>query len=262
MNNSRRNFLKVAGFSAFALTSGVAGSLLAGSADAATVAGSYAKNSKGLHAGRWAMVIDTRKFRTDADFANVINACHKVHNVPNIPGDQNIKWVWTDLYDNAFTDDQNSMLPEKVLKGKYLLLCNHCTNPPCVRVCPTQATFKMADGTVAMDYHRCIGCRFCMAGCPYGARSFNYMDPRKHLSNPYPNDAYPTRMAGVVEKCTFCTERLAVGLQPACVEASNGAILFGDLNDPYSTVRKALADNYNIRRKPTLGTQPGVYYLV
>lgn len=262
MNNSRRNFLKVAGISAFALGSGVAGSLLAGQAGAATVQGSYEKSAKGLKAGRWAMVIDTRKFRTEADFANVINACHKVHNVPNIPGTQNIKWMWTDLYDNAFTDDQNSMLPQKVIKGKYLLLCNHCTNPPCVRVCPTQATFKMADGTVAMDYHRCIGCRFCMAGCPYGARSFNYMDPRKHLENPYPNPAYPTRSAGVVEKCTFCTERLAVGLQPACVEASKGAILFGDLNDPYSTVRKALEENYNIRRKPTLGTQPGVYYLV
>ncbi|MEG2172599.1 MAG: 4Fe-4S dicluster domain-containing protein [Desulfovibrionaceae bacterium] len=262
MNNSRRQFLKVAGISAFALGSGVAGSLLASGAGAATVKGSYERNTKGLKAGRWAMVIDTRKFRTDADFAAVINACHKTHNVPNIPGDQNIKWMWTDLYDNVFTDDQNSMLPQKMVKGKYLLLCNHCTNPPCVRVCPTQATFKMADGTVAMDYHRCIGCRFCMAGCPYGARSFNYMDPRKHLENPYPNPAYPTRMAGVVEKCTFCTERLAVGLMPACVEASNGAILFGDLNDPHSNVRKALEENYNIRRKPTLGTQPGVYYLV
>lgn len=261
MNNSRRQFLRIAGISAFALGSGVAGSLI-GQAQAVTVAGTYAKNPKGLKAGRWAMVIDTRKFRNEADFADVINACHKAHNVPNIPGDQNIKWMWTDLYDNVFTDDQNSMLPQKVIKGKYLLLCNHCTNPPCVRVCPTQATFKMADGTVAMDYHRCIGCRFCMAGCPYGARSFNYMDPRKHLENPYPNPAYPTRMAGVVEKCTFCTERLAVGLQPACVEASKGAILFGDLNDPYSNVRKALEENYNIRRKPTLGTQPGVYYLV
>lgn len=261
MNNSRRQFLKVAGISAFALGSGVATSLLASKASAA-VKGSYEKSAKGLKAGRWAMVIDTRKFRTEADFANVISACHKVHNVPAIPGDQNIKWLWTDLYDNVFTDDQNTMLPQHVLKGKYLLLCNHCTNPPCVRVCPTQATFKMADGTVAMDYHRCIGCRFCMAGCPYGARSFNYMDPRKHLENPYPNPAYPTRMAGVVEKCTFCTERLAVGLQPACVEASNGAIIFGDLNDPYSNVRKALEENYNIRRKPTLGTQPGVYYLV
>ena len=115
---------------------------------------------------------------------------------------------------------------------------------------------------MAMGCHRCIGCRFSMAGCPYGARSFNYMDPRKHLSDPVSNPRYPTRMIGVVEKCTFCTELLAVGKLPACVEASNGAILFGDLNDPKSAVRKALAENYNIRRKPALGTQPGVYYLV
>ena len=113
-----------------------------------------------------------------------------------------------------------------------------------------------------MDYHRCIGCRFCMAGCPYGARSFNFVDPRKYLSDPVPNPTFPTRMIGVVEKCTFCAERLAVGKMPACVEASGGKILFGDLEDPNSTVRQALAANYSIRRKPNLGTQPGVYYLI
>ncbi len=113
-----------------------------------------------------------------------------------------------------------------------------------------------------MDYHRCIGCRFCMAGCPYGARSFNFVDPRKYLSDPVPNPTFPTRMIGVVEKCTFCAERLAVGKMPACVEASGGRILFGDLDDPSSSVRKALADNFSIRRKPNLGTQPGVYYLI
>ncbi len=182
--------------------------------------------------------------------------------MPDIPTEQDIKWMWTDTYDHVFTDDMNEQLPKKMLQDKYLLLCNHCTNPPCVRVCPTQATFKLENGIVAMDFHRCIGCRFCMAGCPYGARSFNYMDPRKYLSDPVPNPKYPTRMPGVVEKCSFCVERLAVGLQPACVEASGGAILFGDLNDPQSVVRKALAENYSIRRKPSLGTQPGVYYLV
>jgi len=262
MNNSRRKFLKVASISAFALGSGAAGSILASNAGAATVQGSYEKNAKGLKAVRWAMVIDTRKFVNDEDFNRVINACNEVHNIPTIPGNQDIKWIWSDNFVQVFTDDTNPLMPDRITKGKFLLLCNHCTNPPCVKVCPTQATFKMADGTVAMDYHRCIGCRFCMAGCPYGARSFNYMDPRKHLKEPYPNPAYPTRTAGVVEKCTFCTERLAVGLMPACVEASNGAILFGDLNDPKSSVRQALAENFNIRRKPTLGTEPGVYYLV
>ena len=76
------------------------------------------------------------------------------------------------------------------------------------------------------------------------------------------NPEYPMRTRGVVEKCTFCTERLAEGKLPACVEASEGAILFGDPNDPGSPVRKALAQNYTIRRKPSLGTQPGVYYII
>lgn len=257
MKKSRRNFMKVAGLSAFAFSSGLVGATGANAAQ-----GEYVQNEKALHAKRWAMVIDTRKFKTQQDFDRVINACHEYHNVPFIPTAQNIKWAWTDTYDHVFTDDQNELLPTTMLKGSYLLVCNHCTNPPCVRVCPTQATYKLKNGIVAMDFHRCIGCRFCMAGCPYGARSFNFVDPRKYLPKEVPNPKYPTRMAGVVEKCSFCVERLAQGLMPRCVEVSNGAILFGDLDDPNSVVRKALAQNYSIRRKPSLGTQPGVYYLV
>jgi molybdopterin-containing oxidoreductase family iron-sulfur binding subunit len=113
-----------------------------------------------------------------------------------------------------------------------------------------------------MDYHRCIGCRYCMAGCPFGARSFNFMEPRKHLDLSNLNKEFPTRMRGVVEKCTFCVERLAQGKQPACAEASNGAVVFGDLSDANSEVRKLLREHYTIRRKPSLGTEPGVYYII
>ena len=263
MNTSRRSFLKVAGLSAFALSSGMAG--LAGTAGAARAQiapGRYEKGEHALTAKRWAMVIDTRLFRGPEDYDPLIEACHKVHNVPHIPGNQDIKWFWLDKYERVFPDDMNAHINDKTRQASYPLLCNHCTNPPCVRVCPTQATYRMEDGIVAMDYHRCIGCRFCMAGCPYGARSFNFVDPRKYLSNPVPNPAFPTRMIGVVEKCTFCAERLAAGQMPACVEAAGGKILFGDLEDPNSTVRQALAANYSIRRKPNLGTQPGVYYLI
>lgn len=263
MNTSRRSFLKVAGLSAFALSSGMAG--LAGTAGAARAQiapGRYERGENALTAKRWAMVIATRQFRGPEDYEALIEACHKVHNVPHIPGNQNIKWFWLDKYDRVFPDDMNAHINDKTRQADYPLLCNHCTNPPCVRVCPTQATYRMEDGIVAMDYHRCIGCRFCMAGCPYGARSFNFVDPRKYLSDPVPNPTFPTRMIGVVEKCTFCAERLAVGKMPACVEASGGKILFGDLEDPNSTVRQALAANYSIRRKPNLGTQPGVYYLI
>ena len=142
----------------------------------------------------------------------------------------------------------------------YSLACNHCENPACVRVCPTKATFRRHDGIVVMDYHRCIGCRYCMAGCPFGARSFNFMDPRPAIAET--NPTFPTRMRGVVEKCTFCSERLAVGQMPLCVEASEGGIAFGDLADKDSSVRKLLAENFTLRRKPTLGTEPSVYYIL
>jgi molybdopterin-containing oxidoreductase family iron-sulfur binding subunit len=112
-----------------------------------------------------------------------------------------------------------------------------------------------------MDPHRCIGCRFCMAACPYGSRSFNWKDPRPFLKKTNPD--YPTRTKGVVEKCTFCDERLAQGKLPACVTTCPaGAMAFGDLKDGKSSVVKLLRENYSIRRKPELGTEPAVYYLV
>ncbi len=256
MNTSRRSFLKVASLTAFAL-----GTLPTTTLHATQkTPGTYKKSKKALLAKRWAMVIDTRAFTTDEDFQKIIDACHYAHNVPNITGNQDIKWIWSDTYNHVFPDDSNPYLPEYLLQKKFLALCNHCSKPPCVDVCPTGATFKNNEGLVVMDPHRCIGCRFCMAGCPYGARSFNYMDPEPFIKNVNPK--YPMRTRGVVEKCTFCPERLAVGKLPACVEASNGAILFGDLDDPDSIVRQTLTKNFTIQRKPNLGTEPGIYYII
>jgi molybdopterin-containing oxidoreductase family iron-sulfur binding subunit len=100
-----------------------------------------------------------------------------------------------------------------------------------------------------------------MAGCPYGSRSFNWEDPRPRIKSL--NPGFPTRTKGVVEKCTFCAERLAKGQVPACVEAcQEKSMIFGDLNDPQSEVRQVLASRYLLRRKPELGTGPNVYYLI
>ncbi len=257
MNHTRRNFLKFAGLTAAGLCVASAGGALAVSG-----AGSAIRDDeKVLKAKRWAMVIDTKKVGTKETIAVLAKACHAAHNVPDIPGKQNIKWLWAAGFEEAF-DQPNNYMDEGLEKREFPLLCNHCTNAPCVRVCPTQATYKRADGIVAMDYHRCIGCRYCMAGCPFGARSFNFMEPRLHLDLAALNKEFPTRMRGVVEKCNFCVERLAHGKQPACVEASQGALVFGDLSDPASEVRKVLREHYTIRRKPALGTEPGVYYII
>jgi molybdopterin-containing oxidoreductase family iron-sulfur binding subunit len=171
-----------------------------------------------------------------------------------------IKWIWPAPYEEVFPEQKNEFIAES-LKGKPVLaLCNHCDNPPCVQVCPTGATWKRGDGIVMMDYHRCIGCRFCMSACPYGSRSFNWRDPRSFIDEINPD--YPTRTKGVVEKCNFCEERLREGLLPACVEAcEQKALVFGDLEDPDSEVRKLISSNYTIRRKSGLGTEPKVYYL-
>ena len=262
MNNSRRRFLQIAGVSALGL--GAKPVLNAFAADGGKGPGYHvARGEDALDAKQWAMVIDTRKFHSSADLEPIIEACNRVHNIPTAIENKNheVKWIWEAHYHNAFTDKTNNFLNEEVEHRPFPLLCNHCENPPCVRACPTQATWKRErDGIVLMDFHRCIGCRFCMAACPFGARSFNFRDPRPFIRET--NKKYPTRMKGVVEKCNFCAERLAVGQMPACVEASNGALAFGDLYDEHSEVRELLKENYTIRRKQTLGTEPSVYYIV
>jgi len=259
MKSTRRDFLKIAGVSAAVVSAGTLGFLGEGAnaADALIPKAEDFKNP--LNAKRWAMVIDTGKF-DDALQAKCIDACHSFHNVPKIEGKQEIKWIWTDTFEATFPNERPKFLADTIEHRKYLLLCNHCTHPPCVRVCPTKATFQRPDGLVVMDYHRCIGCRYCMAGCPFGARSFNFRDPEPYIKDM--NNIYPHRTRGVVEKCTFCVEKLNKGEMPACVQAANGAIYFGDLEDPNSTVRQVLKERYAIRRKPDVGTEPGVYYIL
>ncbi|MDP2210649.1 MAG: 4Fe-4S dicluster domain-containing protein [Candidatus Aquicultor sp.] len=260
MGIDRRDFLKMAGASAILAIGGL--TIVEDITKDIAQASEFTPESGAITAGKWAMVIDVAKFKTEDDYKRVINACNSIHNIPVIDDPKSeVKWIWTDSFEHTFPEQQEEVhMKESLKEMPFLLLCNHCEHPPCVRVCPTKATFKRSDGIVMQDMHRCIGCRFCMAGCPYGSRSFNWTDPRPHIKEENPD--YPTRMKGVVEKCTFCTERLAEGLEPACVEASNGAMVFGDITDANSEIRKVLNEAYTIRRKPELGTGPKVYYVM
>jgi molybdopterin-containing oxidoreductase family iron-sulfur binding subunit len=271
MSMDRRQFLKIAGISSILGLGATAASATHNIWVKGIHPPQVEPNKEALTAKHWAMVVDMDKFKTEEDFQKTISACHLTHNVPDFKNPDGsvdlkdeIKWIWKAKYENAFPDQDNPYMEEKLKEMPFLVLCNHCENPACVRVCPTQATFKRKqDGIVMMDMHRCIGCRFCMAACPYGARSFNYRDPRPFIKTETENKEYPTRTKGVVEKCTFCTERLAVGKLPACVEAApKGGMFFGDLADKSSEVRKIVETRYTIRRKPELGTGPSVYYLI
>jgi Fe-S-cluster-containing dehydrogenase component len=262
MDNSRRNFLKIAGMSVLGLGAKPAVDALAEGAP-----GKYSSEANALVAKRWGLVIDQRKCVEEKPGCKIcVDACHDVHNVPDIgnPKDE-VKWIWQTTFEHAFPGQGNDYVEEYVKEGlkgqQFMVLCNHCDNPPCVRVCPVKATFRREDGIVMMDYHRCIGCRFCMAACPYGARSLNWRDPRPFIKKE--NPTYPSRARGVVEKCTFCFERLAIGKIPACVEACKvKALVFGDMDDPKSPVRELLRKHPNIQRKPQLGTRPQVFYIL
>ena len=157
--------------------------------------------------------------------------------------------------------------------------CQHCQNAPCEKVCPVDATYRIEDGSILVDFERCIGCRYCMAACPYGVRQFNWEDPQKSMQRyeyqngytyGYPQDyrlngrlVYtPRRFKGVVEKCNFCVHYLALGLEPACVRGCPGKARFvGDLDDPNSEVSKMIRDKNGFTLLPEKGTKPNVFYL-
>jgi Fe-S-cluster-containing dehydrogenase component len=275
MDIKRRDFLKVAGITTLAGLGGTAvvGRLVAG-AQVAQAAGGHGSaqaggaeqygNRSNPDAKRYGMIINLKSFRDDPTLGEkIVEACHTYNNVPDIPNPKDeIKWIWMTRYENAFHERPHRFRDEATEQQELPVLCNHCDSPPCVRVCPTKATFRNKDGVVVMDYHRCIGCRFCMAACPYGMRSFNWLEPAPYISNL--NLDKPRRMRGVVEKCNFCVGRIEVGKLPACVEAcgESKALVFGDLNDPDSEIRKQLRENHTILRNPSLGRVPSVFYIV
>ncbi|MEE9237186.1 MAG: 4Fe-4S dicluster domain-containing protein, partial [Thermoplasmata archaeon] len=167
---------------------------------------------------------------------------------------------------------------QEELGAEYFLPspCMHCENAPCVKVCPVGATFRRDDGVILIDHDRCIGCRYCMAACPYNARSFNWGEPAhspEELSHTYSIEApWPHRM-GVVEKCMFCAHHTKHGKLPACVRActakmGNGAIYFGDIREDAVSngvetipLAQTLREKGGFRFKEELGTRPRVWYL-
>jgi len=158
--------------------------------------------------------------------------------------------------------------------------CFHCDNPPCVPVCPVKATYKRPDGIVAIDYDQCIGCRYCITACPYGARTFDYGEYYENGTPeilPYelrPSPEYGENRVrtkgednkspkGNARKCQFCLHKITNGMLPACVSTClGGATYFGDYNDDESLVRELIGTDRVKRIKEELGTEPNCYYLV
>ncbi len=206
-----------------------------------------------LWAGKeWGFVVDTQKC---IGCARCVKAC-KLEN--KVPLDEEVFRTWVERYlvftDDAGDEEVRTDSPNGGLDFKQLdvapdkqffvpKLCNQCHNPPCVQVCPVGATYRTGDGVVLVDRKRCIGCRYCIQACPYGAR---FLHP----------------VLKVADKCTWCYHRISHGMQPACVEVCPvGARKFGNLLDSNSQVA-VLKKKARIRvLKPDMGTKPNVYYI-
>ena len=211
---------------------------------------------EGLAGRKWVLVTDLSKCRNSRQ---CIKACQEFH---QLRPDQ--------LHLNTLLM-QDSSRAAPYFMPKH---CQHCDNPPCIPVCPVNATFKRSDGIVLIDNQRCIGCRLCLAACPYSARIFNWFDPRdaeKYSKTPYDVELNVPQKKGTVSKCSFSADKLRKGELPYCVTACpNGVYWFGDENEDAVTngttretvqLSKLLGDHGGYRLMDELGQNPGVYYL-
>lgn len=220
-------------------------------------AGTMARNvtgREGIEGRKFVMVIDLGKCK---NARKCITACQKMHHLP-----EEKEWLQVKLM-----QDSDHAAPYWFPKT-----CFHCDDPPCAKVCPVDATYKRSDGLVLIDNDRCIGCKFCMAACPYSTRVFNWDEPEvpeEVKALPYsPETSFPSQHS-TVEKCDFCPDMVREGKLPDCVTACpNGVFYFGDENEDTvtngsETVRFStlLRDKAGYRFMEELGTKPRVYYL-
>ncbi len=215
---------------------------------------SNAEARLGIDGKKLVMVIDLARCKNLKKCQEACNHMHHIH-----PG-QN----WIKVYS----------LQESPNTAPYWqpTTCMHCDEPPCVKVCPVDATFKRQDNIVLIDSDRCIGCRFCMAACPYSSRVFNWEDPKlgKEIAEqPYSCETSMPQKKGTVGKCDFCPDMVRKGELPHCVSACpNGVFFFGDMNEDSvsngaETFRfsELIKDKAGYRLMEDLGTKPNVYYL-
>jgi Fe-S-cluster-containing dehydrogenase component len=265
----RRDFLNCLGSAlACSVTASIAGTVGSGAdarpAEAATTDASPKPAIPGYDWGQhqWAFGVDADKC---IGCLRCVEACKKENNVPL---DAHHFRTWVERYvtlegeEKARIDSQADPVNiaasgsegeyrfadryrgEKVEQAFFVpKLCNHCTHPACVQVCPTGATYKTEDGVVVIDHAYCIGCQYCVQACPYGARYFN-----EHK--------------GVTDKCTWCYHRITKGLPPACVEVCPvGARIFGDRNDKQSAISQFIQNNRVSVLRPETGNAPNVFYV-
>ena len=221
---------------------------------------------------RWGMVIDLDRC-TGCAACEV--ACKSENNIATVSPEQAemgraMSWM-------KIVADVEGDFPDATMQF-FPRPCMHCDNPPCVKVCPVQATYLNDEGIVGQIYARCIGCRYCANACPYTVKYFNWYGPQwSDSERRYLNPDVSVRPKGVIEKCTFCHHRLQraredaraegralreLDYQPACAEVCpTGAIVFGDLNNPIHQVAEMKEDARAMRLMEDLGTEPKVYYL-
>ncbi|WP_428771546.1 sulfate reduction electron transfer complex DsrMKJOP subunit DsrO [Vibrio sp.] len=228
MDSSRRRLLSQ-------ISTITAGAALIPTIQAEPVRNNQQPERKGISGKRYAMLIDLRK----------CIGCQACTVGCNIENQTPIGQFRTTVKQYQVTLSDGSTQTQSATTFTLPRLCNHCDNPPCVRVCPVQATFQREDGIVMVDNKRCVGCAYCVQACPYDARFIN----EETLT---------------ADKCTFCAHRLEQGLLPACVETCvGGARVIGDINDPNSQISQLIAEHQQDIRvlKPEQNTQPHVFYI-